>query len=111
MRRGGTYVVHRGLREIARRLRVSKDTAARYAASWGLPVFRLASRNRKRVTYFLPEPLAREWERRRIAETQTELRNGIGPNPLRYRRGRCPNCAVLLQRLRGGWVHEEMAKR
>ena len=96
MRRAET--MHRGLRAIGRRLGVSKDTVARWAASWGLPVFSVPYKSHRRGTYFMPESLARVWEFRRAAEMQADLRNDISPNPLRYRRGRCPHCKVLLQR-------------
>lgn len=93
------YVAHRGLRRIAKRLGVSKNTVGRWHASWELPLYVLPIPHPPGFMYVLAEALAQEWERRRAEEIQQELRNGLRPNPLRYRRGRCPHCKVILQRL------------
>lgn len=92
-------MAHRGLRRIARRLGVSKDTVSRWHAAWGLPLISIPSPQPPGWLYVLAEPLVQEWERRRAEAIQGDLRNGRWPNPLRYRRGRCPHCKVLLQRL------------
>jgi hypothetical protein len=96
---GGLPIAHRGLRRIARRLGVSKDTVNRWQAAWCLPLLPMPAASPTGWVYVLSEPMAQEWERRRAEQIQEELRNGRRPNPLRYRRGRCPHCKVILQRL------------
>lgn len=100
---GDLAIAHRGLRRIARRLGISKDTVQRWHAAWGLPLLPMPSASPPGWVYVLYEPLAREWARRRAEEVQDELRAGRRPNPLRYRRGRCPHCKVILQRFAVGF--------
>jgi Homeodomain-like domain len=90
--------VHRGLRQIARRLGVSKSTVHRWHAAWQLPLISLPARCPSGWVYVIAEPLLQEWERRQALRIQGEIRDGRRTNPLCYRRGRCPDCAILLKR-------------